>query len=72
MAQTSHMVVLKFFSDAQFSFLCRQHARLDNPALHAVTPLGTKYAVYDYYDEIEQSLKMVVNGYIARREYAEV
>ena len=53
-------------------YLIRQHARLDDPALHSVTPLGTKYAVYDYYDEIEQSLKAVVNGYIARCEYAEV
>jgi hypothetical protein len=30
--------------------LSRHHCRLDNPRLHAVTPLGTKYAIEVWVD----------------------
>jgi hypothetical protein len=50
----------------------RQFAGLDNPELHAVTPLGTKHVIYDYYDEIELCMREVMRGYIDRREFLEV
>jgi len=36
--------------------MSRSHCRLDNPRLHAVTPLGTKYKIEEYLDQVELAI----------------